>query len=208
MKLAGFLIVLNVTPHLTIEDNPPKLSHGTSYQPMPHSSQPQSIWRIAIEAAAGFGFISDIIYLAFLCTLRERVLKATRLCQRQLLLLWRPLHLTHCKFRLPKDKLEILSQAADACLPVLQRPHPRAQDYYCIHNSSSSAKFLLQGLIFLACIESNLHLSTRGCIIYGGFCSSVVRKELMSWLVSLLFHSTRKILGVGLLFLALFCSYY
>lgn len=75
MKLAGFLIVLNVTPHLTIEDNPPKLSHGTSYQTMPHSSQPQSIWRTAIEAAAGFGFISDIIYLAFLCTLRERVLK-------------------------------------------------------------------------------------------------------------------------------------
>lgn len=154
MKLAGFLIVLHVTPHLTIENSPLKLSHGTSYQTMPHSSQPQSIWRIAIQAAIGFGFISDIIYLAFLCTLRERVLKATRPCQRQPLLLWRPLHLTHCEFRLPKDKLEMLSQAANASLPGLQRPLPRAQDYYCIHNSSSSAKSFLQGLIFLACIES------------------------------------------------------
>lgn len=81
MKLAGFLIVLHVTPHLTIEDSPLKLSHGTSYQTTPHSSQPQSIWRTAIQAATGFGFISGIIYLAFLCTLRERVLKATRLCQ-------------------------------------------------------------------------------------------------------------------------------
>lgn len=76
MRLAGFLIVLHVTPHLTTEDSPLKLSHGTSYQTMPHSSQPQSIRRIAIQAGTGFGFISDITYLAFLCTPREYLLKA------------------------------------------------------------------------------------------------------------------------------------
>lgn len=110
MRLAGFLIVLHVTPHLTTEDSPLKLSHGTSYQTMPHSSQPQSIRRIAIQAGTGFGFISDIIYLAFLCTLREYLLKATELCQRQPPLLSGPPHLTRWKSRSPKDKLEWLCQ--------------------------------------------------------------------------------------------------
>lgn len=116
MRLAGFLIVLHVTPHLTIAQSPLKLSHWTSYQTMPHSSQPPIF---PMRAGTGFGFISDIISLAFLCTMREYLLKATELCQRQPLLLSSPLHLTHWKCRLPKDKLELLCQPADKT-PVFQ----------------------------------------------------------------------------------------
>jgi len=80
MRLAGFLIVLHVTPHLTTAHSPLKLSHWTSYQTLPRSSQPQAIWRTAIQAETGFGFISDIIFLAFHCTVRACLLKATELC--------------------------------------------------------------------------------------------------------------------------------
>lgn len=111
MRLVGFLIVLHVTPHPTCTQ-PLKLSHWTSYQTMPHSSQPQSICRIAIQAGTGFGFVSDIIYLASLCSVYESVfaqsygavpkavpsvIEATALD-----------HLNHSECRLPKNKLELL----------------------------------------------------------------------------------------------------
>lgn len=72
--------------------------------------------RLQYQQEQVVGSISDIIYLAILCTVEKYLLKAMERCQRQPLLLSRPLHLTCWKFRLPKGKLELL------CQPVNKTP--------------------------------------------------------------------------------------